>query len=184
VNSSITNPYPAIHGWVVPERIFEITRLTLQHAGCHGRESGAVWLGRREEISLITTVILLKGPGIWEQPDYWHVSPEVLGAVTRWALPQGLCLLALVHTHLSGMPPLLSWTDRECGIRVPGVLAIIIPNGGDECDYTKWGWHVCKDGDYHRLSRGDLSKQLQLAGVPCEAWTASAENIVRLEVET
>ncbi len=78
---------------------------------------------------------------------------------------------------------MLSWTDRECGIRVPGVLAVIIPKGGDEGDYKKWGWHVFRDGDYHRLSRGDLGKQLRVDDGDFEAWIANENTIVRLEAK-
>jgi hypothetical protein len=74
----------------------------------------------------IDGVVLLRGKGVREHPNYWQVSADVFAVVTRWATTRGLCLLALVHTHVSGGPPLLSWTDRHCGIRIPGVLAIVI----------------------------------------------------------
>jgi hypothetical protein len=160
----MTVTYPPIDQWVVSERVFQCTLEGVWPAGRCGRESGAFWLGRREKTSQISAVVLPRGAGVEERPNCWRVSPEVFGAITRWATPQGLCLLAVVHTHVRGVPAFLSWTDRNFGVRVPGVLAIVIGGGGDEYDYHNWGWYVFEGDDYRRFSQSEIGERLKVDG--------------------
>lgn len=154
--------YPAIEEWSVGEGLLHDTVDGVRIAGRFGRESGAFWLGRRKSEARVSELVFPRGAGVDEAPGLWKVSPEVFGAVTRWATPRSLCLLAVVHTHVGSAPPLLSWTDRNFGVRVPDVLAIVIPKGGNELNYRRWGWYVFEKDDYRQFSRSEMVKRLRL----------------------
>src|SRR5258708_11476177 len=134
--------YPPIERWVVAEQVLAGTLEGVRSAGRLGREAGVFWLGRRDEMAQISAVVVLRGVGVEELPNCWRVSPEVFGAVTRWATPRNLCLLGVAHIHLGGVRPVLSWTDRSFGVRVPGVLSVVVGGAGGECDYLNLGWYV------------------------------------------
>ena len=103
-----------------------------------------------------------RGKGVEERAGNWKVTPEVFGTLTRWAKPQNLSLLAVVHTHLHRVPPRLSRADREYSVQVPGILAIVIGEGGAESDHRKWGWYIYERGNYRRLTAQDLNGRLIL----------------------
>src|SRR5437016_5941324 len=123
-------PFPSIERWLVPTRACELTRDAVTPAGRAGCESGVFWLGSRAAVSEVKTVVFPVGDGVEETPFYWSVAPEVYAAVTKLAKPQGLTLLAVVHTHRSSRPPEMSRTDRRDGLKTPDALAVIVPGGG------------------------------------------------------
>src|SRR5260370_12941707 len=131
--------YPSIEQWVVSEGVLRRTLDGVRPIGQSGREAGAFWLGRRETMTHICSVILPHGIGVEEHRGRWTVSPEVFGVGTRWAKPRNLCLLGVAHTHVRGVPPVLSWSDRNLGVRFPDMLAVIIGNGGDDPRPLDWG---------------------------------------------
>jgi len=170
--------YPPIEHWLVPKNLFERTIEGVLPATQHRRESGALWLGAREKIAKISAVLFPQGMGVEERRYSWRVSPEVFGAVTRWAAPRSLCLLAVVHTHLPGVPSVLSWTDRAFGVRVPGVLAIVISEGGYETDYRRWGWYVFENSDYTRFSGSEIASRVTVRSLTELEWgTADANGV-------
>src|SRR6266850_5094262 len=138
----MTAIYVPIDRWVVAARVFSLTAENLRRAGRDGKESGILWLGRRDKTAQITATAFPSGTGVEECPGHWRISPEVFGTVTRWAAPRDLCLLGVAHIHLRGVPARLSRTDRNCGVQIPGILEVIIGDGGDQLDYRKWSWYV------------------------------------------
>ncbi len=173
--------YPAVENWLIAEGIFRWTLDGVQPIGQSGREAGAFWLGRREATAHVYSVVLPHGVGVEEHHGRWAVSPEVFGAITRWAKPRKLCLLAVAHTHVRGVPPVLSWTGRNLGVRAPGMLAAVIGNGGDDSDHLKWGWYVFENDDYRLLSGRDIGERIRIDPTgECEAWTADANGVQAL----
>jgi hypothetical protein len=154
--------YPPIKRWVIPADAFSATLDGVRPAGLLGKESGAFWLGDRTEKACVTTVILPRGEGVEESSGCWRVSPEVFGAITTWAVPRRRCLLVIAHTHMRGMGISLSWTDRNRSVRVPGMIAVVIGDGGQEDDHRKWGWHVHEDGQYRQLLEPELSVRIRV----------------------
>src|ERR1041385_3570285 len=135
----MSGPYPIIDRWIIPASALSATLAGVQPAGARGREAGAFWLGRRDSAAVISGVLLPHGRGVTESPYQWKVEPEVFGAAISWAKPRALVLLAVVHTHVPGVPPELSWSDRFLSIQVPGILSVVIGNGGKDSDYADWG---------------------------------------------
>ena len=170
--------YPTVNRWVIAEGVFRQTLAGVRPIGQSGKEAGAFWLGRREATAHVDSVVLPHGIGVEEHRGRWAVSPEVFGAITQWAKPRNLCLLAVAHTHVRGVPPVLSWTDRNLGIRVPGMLAAVIGNGGDDSDHLMWGWYVFENDDYILLSQHDIGERIRVdAGGSFEVWVADANGV-------
>jgi proteasome lid subunit RPN8/RPN11 len=159
-----------------------VTAMGVQDAGKNVRESGALWLGDRNEIARVATVVFPRGYGVEERAGRWKVAPEVFGAVTRWAKPQAFSLLAVVHTHLAGVPPRLSRADREYSVQVPGILALIIGNSGAEVDHRRWGWYVFDNGAYRHLTLEDLDECLIVMEDEhfVQKWQADADSVREL----
>lgn len=158
----MTQPYPPIASWIVPHDAMSATLSAVVEEGQGVRESGALWLGPRNNISRVTAVIFPRGKGVDATAGRWKVSPEVFGAVTRWAKPRGLSLLGIIHTHLPGIPARLSRADREYSVQVPGVLAVVIGEGGNDSDHLKWGWYVYEGNDYRRLQGQELAQRFEM----------------------
>jgi hypothetical protein len=177
----MTASYPTVEKWVIAEGIFHRTFDGVRPIGQSGREAGAFWLGRREATAHVYSVVLPHGIGVEEHRGRWAVSPEVFGAITRWAKPRNLCLLAVAHTHVRGVPPVLSWTDRNLGVRVPGMLAAVIGNGGADADHLKWGWYVFENTDYRTLAQDEISERIRIdQNGEFEAWSADAHGVKAL----
>jgi hypothetical protein len=155
-------PYPVIGRWIFPVDACSVTLKAVAPAGRLGNEAGAFWLGERATVSRVTTVVLPKGVGVEEQRNQWHVAPEVFGTVSRWAKPRGLTLLGIAHTHGKGGPARLSWVDRARGVHVPGILAVVIGDGGENPDPLEWGWYVYEGSDYRVLSRVELMARVEV----------------------
>ena len=154
--------YPAIDRWAVTPNVFKTTLRCVRPAGRDGRESGVFWLGTRARTAQISAVVFPHGSGVEERAGYWQVSPEVFGTVTRWAATRSLCLLGVVHVHLPGVPIKPSPTDRDCGIRIPGILEVIIGNGGADSHYKHWGWHIFEDIDFRLKTTRELGRRLRI----------------------
>jgi len=152
--------YPMIENWVFAAGLLQATLGGVRVGGQFRKESGAFWLGIREPAARVSAVVFPRGPGVKEAPGFWRVSPEVFGAVARWAVPLGLCLLGVVHTHVGNTAPFLSWTDRRFGVRVPGVLAIVLLKGGKDGNHLNWGWYLFDHDEYRELSGSELRRRL------------------------
>jgi len=174
----MTPVYPPIESWVVTEQVLAGTLEGVRSAGRLGREAGVFWLGRRDATAQISAVVVLRGVGVEELPNCWRVSPEVFGAVTRWATPRNLCLLGVAHIHLRGVRPVLSGSDRSFGVRAPGVLSVVIGDAGDECDYRNWGWYVFESTDYRAFSQSEIGKRLRIESSNDDGrWIADANGV-------
>lgn len=174
----MSSPYPEIGEWIVPAAVKKATLTGVRPSGYRGKESGAFWLGLREAIAPVTAVVLPQGKGVDESPAQWRVSPEVFGAITRWATPRGLALLGIAHTHIRGVPARLSWADRHSSVRVPGILAIVIGNGGGDADHYDWGWYVYEEDDYRELSGTELGRRVREDDITrTEVWRADSEGV-------
>ena len=175
--------YQAIENWVIADGIFRRTLDAVSPIGRSGREAGVFWLGEREPTAHIHSVVLPHGNGVEEHRGRWVVSPEVFGVVTRWAKPRKLCLLGVAHIHLRGVPPVLSWSDRNLGIRYPDMLATVIGNGGEDSDHLDWGWYVFEGGDYRSLAHDEVRERVRIdpAG-QFEVWSADASGVQQLRV--
>jgi hypothetical protein len=174
----MTTPYPKIGRWVLPDAAMTATLEGVGSAGRAGNESGVFWLGSRADIAYVSTVVLPQGKGVEETPGYWRVTPEVFGAISRWAKPLGLTLLGIAHTHGRGIPARLSWADRHQSVRVPGILAVIIGNGGEDRDYQEWGWYLYENEDFRGLRGPELKRRVQVdRGKVVEVWRADIEGV-------
>lgn len=159
-----------------------VTAMGVQEAGEGVRESGALWLGNRNAIARVAAVVFPRGNGVEARAGRWKVAPEVFGAVTRWAKPQAFSLLAVVHTHLRGVPPRLSRADREYSVQVPGMLAVIIGDAGTELDHRRWSWYVYDRGEYRRLITEELNERLIVVEDEhfVQKWQADADSVREL----
>jgi len=174
----VTVVYPRIRRWDIADAALRATLAGVQSAGLLGRESGALWLGERAAVARVTSVVLPSGVGVAESPGCWRVSPEVFGSVARWALPRRLCLLGMAHTHMPGIPALLSSTDRRHGVHVPGFLEVVIGNAGRDGNHRGWGWHVREEQDYQRLTEPELSARIWIDfDTSVEVWRADAHGV-------
>lgn len=145
-------PYPRINRWIVPQAACAATLDGVAAAGLLGCEAGAFWLGRREAVAAVTCVAVMRGRGIVEEPGRWIVSPAAYGAVASWARPRGLVLLGTAHTHGAGIPVGLSSIDRKHLPRAPGILAVVVVEGGAERDPHQWAWNVFDEGAFVRFA--------------------------------
>lgn len=170
--------YPVIERWLMPSDVWSATLAGVVEAGKRGRESGAFWLGTRARLAEVQVVILPSGPGVEEHPYQWRISPEVFGEISRWAKPRGLSLLGIAHTHIAGVPVDLSLADRTRSVQAPGVLAIVIGDGGMEREFTRWGWFVYANNDYRRMPRVELLSRIKVrAEAHVEVYTADSSGI-------
>lgn len=171
--------YPPIDQWVVSQRVLNATLECVRPAGRNGRESGVLWLGTRASTAQIFAIAFPRGPGVEERPGRWHLSPEVFGSATRWAALRKLCLLGIAHIHPNGIPPRPSSTDEERGVRIPGILEVIIGNGGEDSDHRDWGWHVFEEDIYRPLSFHEVEQRIRIqeSGV----FAGCSANAVRYE---
>jgi len=173
--------YPPIEQWLFPEGVWSATLDGVIPLGTQGLESGAFWLGTRSKLARIEAVILPSGLGVYEHPYQWRVSPEVFGVITRWSRAQGLTLLGIAHTHIAGVPVDLSPSDRTRSVQVPGMLAVVIGNGGLDKVFTDWGWFVYETDDYEIIPRVNLLSRIRIAeGNHVQVFKADSSGIVPL----
>lgn len=170
--------YPIIEEWGFGDGLLQRTVEGVRAIGQSRREAGAFWLGKREVTAHVYSLVLPHGIGVEESSGRWVVSAEVFGAITRWAKPRDLCLLGIVHSHVRGVPPILSWTDRNLGVRVPGIIAAVIGNAGEDRDHLDWGWYVFEQGDYRQLTRKEIKRRIRVdSAIGFEVWTADSNGV-------
>ena len=174
--------YPTIERWLFVEGVLRQTAEGIRAVGQSEREAGAFWLGKRQQTAHVSCAVLPHGIGVEESPGRWVVSAEVFGAITRWAKPRDLCLLGVAHSHIRGVPPILSWTDRNLGVRVPGLIAAVIGNGGEDADYREWSWYVFENQEYRRFTRREIMNRISIdSGDGFEVWMADSKGVHVLE---
>jgi hypothetical protein len=158
----MSTPYPHIRCWLLSQELITITFQMIYENSQDIKESGALWLGRRTANARVSAVIFPCGRGVEQSPGSWRVGPEVCGIITRWAKPQGLSLLAVLHNHLRGVPTRLSRADREYSVQVPDMLSIVIGDGTRESDYQRWGWYVFEDQSYRVMAIREIGERISL----------------------
>lgn len=179
----MSDPYPEIEEWAIPELALAKTVSAVLSTGQAGRETGVFWLGRRSTTAAVSAIVKPSGRGVKECPENWLVSPAVFGAVSLWAKPRNLVLLAIAHIHLPGVPVALSWADRKLSVQVPGILAMVIGNGGADRDYSEWAWYVYERCEYRRWTSSQLKSRLTidaLASLSC--WRADETGVYEVEL--
>lgn len=170
--------YPTIERWVFAEGALQETVGGIRAIGQSEREAGAFWLGKRQQTAQVSCAVLPHGIGVEESWGKWVVSAEVFGVITRWAKPRDLCLLGVVHSHIRGVPPILSWTDRRLGVRVPGLIAAVIGNAGEDADHLKWSWYVFEDDEYRRLTRAEVRSRIRIdSSSQFQVWVADSKSM-------
>jgi hypothetical protein len=168
-----TRPYPAIDVWELDRSAIGATIAAVQQPGRDGKEVGVFWIGTRGQTSVVRAVVIPAGEGVVEAADFWQVTPEVFGAVSRWASGRAWSLLGICHTHGDGIPAKLSPQDRAHLVRAPGVLAVVIGSGGREDNPQRWGWYEFTSGAYRAISLRERQRRLRLTTeADTEVWTA------------
>jgi len=166
-------PYPGIDVWELDRSAITATLTAVQRPGRDGNEGGVFWLGTRAATSIVRAVVIPAGDGVTEAPGFWMVTPEVYGAVSRWAIARGWSLLGICHIHGEGVPARLSVQDRNHLVRAPGVLAVVIGTGGRDHDPGLWGWYEFAAGSYREISPGERDRRLRITDeAKVEVWSA------------
>jgi hypothetical protein len=162
------DPYPKVESWRLADRVVPATWDALRAAD--GREAGVLWLGDRGAEAIVTAVVRLHGVGVEEGRGHFEAAPEVLGAVTRWAKPGGLTLLASCHAHPPGIPGRLSDWDRRHGFVVPEFLSLVAGEGGGD-DPSRWGWYVFdrRSADYRLMDKRERHDRVLIDGTIASA---------------
>jgi hypothetical protein len=173
----IVDPYPPIDTWVVPTGVVAATLACVREPGERGVESGVFWLGRRAPRSIVDTVMIPSGPGVEERPDRWSVAAEVYGEISRWAGPQGLSLLGILHTHGNAFPARLSKADRTRSVRAPGVLAVVVGDDGHDNNPEAWGWYVFEGDDYRLLAAEERTRRITMPDGAVSVLRASLDGV-------
>jgi hypothetical protein len=166
-------PYPVIDVWELGRSAIGATIAAVQRPGRDGKEGGVFWIGTRGQTSVVRSVVIPAGEGVVEAADFWQVTPEVFGAVSRWASERAWSLLGICHTHGDGIPARLSPQDRAHLVRAPGVLAVVIGSAGREDNPQRWGWYEFTSGAYRAISPRERQRRLRLTSdAGTEVWAA------------
>jgi len=157
----VTDPYPPIARWVIPDAARDATLWGLRRAGQHGCEGGALWLGDRASDARVLTVATAVGDGVLERPGSWSLSPAAYARIGEWAFRTERVLLGLVHSHggKGTYATSLSPTDTFSTVQVPDFLSVVIGQHGEELDVTAWGFHVF-EGRFRRLDRAEVGARI------------------------
>ncbi len=166
-------PYPVIDVWELDSSAIGATIAAVQRPGRDGKEGGVFWIGTRGQTSVVHAVVIPAGEGVIEDASFWRVTPEVFGAVSRWASERAWSLLGICHTHGEGIPVKLSIQDRAHLVRAPGLLAVVIGSSGREDNPQRWGWYEFTSGAYRAIGPGERQRRLRLTSdAEAEVWTA------------
>jgi hypothetical protein len=60
------------------------------------------------------------------------------------------------------VPNTLSSLDRVGGIRVPGLLSVVLGDGARDARPQSWGWYVFDRGDFRSLKPVELETRITL----------------------
>ena len=85
-----------------------------------------------------------------------------------------------MHTHLRGVPPRLSRADREYSVQVPGMLAVVIGEGGHERDHRNWGWYLYDNNDYRQILTQEVRQLFEMTSESIELRRANDDRIWEL----
>lgn len=166
----MTEVYPPIARWLIPETARVATLRGLRRAGQHRREGGALWFGTRGPEARVLAVATVSGNGVVEGYGSWSLSPTAYGRIGEWASGRGHVLLGLIHSHGGSgvLATSLSSTDRFATVHVPDFLSVIVGRRGDEEDPRAWGYYVFENGDFRRLEVAEVDDRILWAAGPVE----------------
>lgn len=174
----MTARYEPVARWGIPRSVVDATLRGILRAGRDNHEGGVFWLGCRGPTARITSVILLEGVGITEEPSFFEISPVVYGRVGTWAGNRGETLLAVVHSHCGTSATWMSSTDRRGAVRVPDVLAVVVPGFGTIVDPLRWGFHRYAGGAFLELTGGQKRDALLWSDDPIAIARADEGGVV------
>ncbi len=158
----MTEVYPPVARWAIPEAALEATLRGLRRAGQRGREGGALWFGDRASEARILAVASANGEGVHEREGSWSLSEAAYGRIGEWALSRGCALLGLVHSHGGAglLATTLSPTDKFSTVHVPDFLSVVVGRRGGEADARAWGFHVFERGHFRRLEAAEVAERI------------------------
>jgi hypothetical protein len=155
--------FPAVNRWVIPAGAIEVSFTEMRADGAaRGTEGIALWLGEREDDTLITHVVLLRGPGIIREPDFVQISDALLNDVTDEAIRVGAQLVGQVHSHGPLASTNLSWIDQTGGVRVPFYLSAVAPDyAAGRPDLARCGAHLFElSGSWRRMTAAEVAHRI------------------------
>lgn len=166
-------PYPDVDVLELDRSVITATLAAVQRPGRDGNEGGVFWVGTRAATSAVHAVVVPAGDGVIEAPGFWRVTPEVYGAISRWASERGWSLLGICHIHGEGIPAELSIQDRNHLVRAPGVLAVVIGSSGRDHAPDLWGWYEYASSAYREMDADERHRRLRLTdAADVEVWAA------------
>lgn len=154
--------FPAIREWYLSPMILAQSFSEMRLDGLKGNEGSCLWLGRREQHNaVITRVVILRGAGILKQPDYLHISDDLMFEVGELAAKSNEVVLVQIHSHGVGYGTDLSQTDHRYGIRVPYFVSVVAPNYAYiDVPLVECGVHVFEPLEgYRRLERREIDSR-------------------------
>jgi hypothetical protein len=117
--------------WRIPQSAMQLSIQEMAIDGARGCEGVALWLGRYNGDAVsVTHVVALRGAGVRKAPDLLQISADLVNEVTDLAIAHRTTLVGQIHSHGRLFGTDLSWTDKQCGIAVPGFLSVVAPDYG------------------------------------------------------
>jgi proteasome lid subunit RPN8/RPN11 len=133
---------------VVNEKAIVNTLEILQRAGRRHSEGVALWLGDRGDQTDLVRVVY--EPIHHADADHFHIPPHGIDALMRALEPEGLSVVAQVHSH-----PALAFhspaDDEWAIVRHVGAFSIVLPNFGARTELDTF----CSHALTFRLSSGN-----------------------------
>lgn len=152
--------------WVLPEFVWRQSLNDMALDGAKGCEGVALWLGRHlEGAAVISTCVLLRGPGVIKHPNHLSISAGLMNQVTMAALELDLFLIGQVHSHSPYASTDLSYPDRYLGITEHGYLSLVAPDFAQNpaTRLAHCGVHVHEgDAGWRRMAVAEISSRFDM----------------------
>jgi hypothetical protein len=152
--------------WVLPEFIWRQSLDEMALDGARGCEGVALWLGRHfKGAAVISTCVLLRGPGVVKRPDHLSINAGLMNQVTMAALELDLFLIGQVHSHSPYASTDLSYADRYLGITERGYLSLVAPDFAQKpaTRLVDCGVHVHGgEAGWRRMAAAEISRRFDL----------------------
>lgn len=152
--------------WVLPRPVWRQSLDDMALDGTRGCEGVALWLGRHQDgAAVVSTCVLLRGPGVVKRLDHLSISAELMNQVTMAALELDLFLIGQVHSHSPYASTDLSYPDRYLGITERGYLSLVAPNFAQnpETRLDHCGVHVHEgDAGWRRMKVAEISDRFDM----------------------
>lgn len=152
--------------WVLPEFVWQQSLDDMALDGTNGCEGVALWLGQHESgTAIISTCVLLRGPGVVKRPNHLSISARLMNQVTMAALELGLFLIGQVHSHSPLASTDLSYPDRYLGITDRGYLSLVAPDFAKNSATTlaRCGVHVHEgEAGWRRMETPEILRRFDM----------------------